>query len=178
LDPMISAAEQELEGARVTDRSEVVLADAGYWSNGHIDALDVRAERDASHPLAEREGDQPATNRNSGWSRNGTAPCRSELISKSRFSAHCSIGAGGVEMLVSGPKQVPGEASAVGLATGVPTNGWQRAGPQAHRPVQASGHGRPVSLRRAARGARARRAAGTRAGTDGPPAARARALVQ
>ncbi len=42
LDPMISAAEQELEGASVTDRPEVVLADAGYWSNGHIDALRER----------------------------------------------------------------------------------------------------------------------------------------
>jgi transposase len=42
LDPMISAAEQELEGAGITDRPEVVLADAGYWSNGHIDALRER----------------------------------------------------------------------------------------------------------------------------------------
>jgi len=42
LDPMISAAEQELEGAGVTDRPEVVLADAGYWSNGDIDGLRQR----------------------------------------------------------------------------------------------------------------------------------------
>jgi transposase len=42
LDPMISAAERELEGAGVTERPEVVLADAGYWSNGHIDALRER----------------------------------------------------------------------------------------------------------------------------------------
>lgn len=42
LDPMISAAERELEGASVTERPEVVLADAGYWSNGHIDALRER----------------------------------------------------------------------------------------------------------------------------------------
>jgi transposase len=42
LDPMISAAERELEGAGVTDRPEVVLADAGYWSNGYIDALRER----------------------------------------------------------------------------------------------------------------------------------------
>ena len=50
-------------------------------------------------------------------------------------------------MLVSGPKQVPGEASAVGLATGVPTNEWQRAGPQAHRPGPVSLHGPVRKLR-------------------------------
>ena len=42
LDPMISAAERELEGAGVTEHPGVVLADAGYWSNGHIDALRER----------------------------------------------------------------------------------------------------------------------------------------
>jgi transposase len=42
LDPMITAAERELEGAGVTERPEVVLADAGYWSNGHIDSLRER----------------------------------------------------------------------------------------------------------------------------------------
>lgn len=42
LDPMIAAAERELESAGVTERPGVVLADAGYWSNGHIDALRER----------------------------------------------------------------------------------------------------------------------------------------
>ena len=42
LDPMISAAERELEDAGVKARPEVVLADAGYWSNGHIDSLRER----------------------------------------------------------------------------------------------------------------------------------------
>jgi transposase len=42
LDPMITAAECELEAAGVTERPEVVLADAGYWSNGHIDRLRAR----------------------------------------------------------------------------------------------------------------------------------------
>ncbi len=42
LDPMVSAAERELEGAGVTERPEVVLADAGYWSNDHIDRLRER----------------------------------------------------------------------------------------------------------------------------------------
>jgi len=42
LDPMISAAERELEGAGVKAPPEVILADAGYWSNGHIDSLRER----------------------------------------------------------------------------------------------------------------------------------------
>jgi transposase len=42
LDPMIRAAERELEGAGVKERPEVVLADAGYWSNDHIDSLRER----------------------------------------------------------------------------------------------------------------------------------------
>jgi transposase len=42
IDPMISAAERELAEAGVTERPEVVLADAGYWSNAHIDRLRER----------------------------------------------------------------------------------------------------------------------------------------
>jgi transposase len=42
LEPMVSAAQRELEDAGVKDRPEVVLADAGYWSNSHIDALRER----------------------------------------------------------------------------------------------------------------------------------------
>ena len=42
LDPMVSAAERELEGAGVSEQPEVVLADAGYWSNDHIDSLRER----------------------------------------------------------------------------------------------------------------------------------------
>jgi hypothetical protein len=42
LDPMVCAAERELAGAGVNDRPEVVLADAGYWSNEHIDAIRQR----------------------------------------------------------------------------------------------------------------------------------------
>jgi hypothetical protein len=42
LDPMVSAAERELEAAGVKQRPEVVLADAGYWSNEHIDSLRER----------------------------------------------------------------------------------------------------------------------------------------
>jgi transposase len=42
LDPMINAAEDELQKAGVEGTPGVVLADAGYWSNGHIDALRER----------------------------------------------------------------------------------------------------------------------------------------
>jgi len=42
LDPMIATAERELQSAGVQDRPGVVLADAGYWSNGHIDSLRER----------------------------------------------------------------------------------------------------------------------------------------
>ncbi len=42
LEPMISSAERELDGAGVAERPGVILADAGYWSNGHIDSLRER----------------------------------------------------------------------------------------------------------------------------------------
>jgi transposase len=42
LDPMVSAAERELADAGVEERPQVVLADAGYWSNEHIDRLRER----------------------------------------------------------------------------------------------------------------------------------------
>jgi transposase len=42
LDPMIAAAERELNGAGIDERPGVVLADAGYWSNDHIDSLRER----------------------------------------------------------------------------------------------------------------------------------------
>jgi hypothetical protein len=42
LDPMITRAEDELQAAGVEDRPGVVLADAGYWSNNHIDSLRER----------------------------------------------------------------------------------------------------------------------------------------
>jgi transposase len=42
LDPMISTAERELKDAGITEHPKVVLADAGYWSNEHIDRLRER----------------------------------------------------------------------------------------------------------------------------------------
>jgi transposase len=42
LNPMITAAERELATAGVEESPGVVLADAGYWSNEHIDSLRER----------------------------------------------------------------------------------------------------------------------------------------
>jgi transposase len=42
LDPMIATAERELQRAGVKEKPGVVLADAGYWSNHHIDSLRER----------------------------------------------------------------------------------------------------------------------------------------
>jgi transposase len=42
LEPIVSAAERELSAAALSERPEVVLADAGYWSNEHIDSLRER----------------------------------------------------------------------------------------------------------------------------------------
>ena len=42
LNPMTSAAERELADAGVGESPGVVLADAGYWSNDHIDSLRER----------------------------------------------------------------------------------------------------------------------------------------
>jgi transposase len=42
LDPVVQAAQRELERAGVTEGPGVVLADAGYWSNEHIDSLRAR----------------------------------------------------------------------------------------------------------------------------------------
>jgi Transposase DDE domain len=37
LEPMLTAARAELQAAGVTDRPEVVLADAGYWHQGQME---------------------------------------------------------------------------------------------------------------------------------------------
>jgi ABC-type hemin transport system substrate-binding protein len=42
LEPSVTATERELSAAGVTERPDVVVADAGYWSNDHIDALRAR----------------------------------------------------------------------------------------------------------------------------------------
>ena len=40
--PMVQAAERELAEAGIEERPEIVLADAGYWSNEHLDRLRER----------------------------------------------------------------------------------------------------------------------------------------
>jgi transposase len=42
LEPVVTAAERELHAVGVEQLPQVVLADAGYWSNDHIDALRAR----------------------------------------------------------------------------------------------------------------------------------------
>lgn len=54
LEPMIATAERQLRSAGVEAKPGVVLADAGYWSNGHIDAL-----RGARHDPARRARHEP-----------------------------------------------------------------------------------------------------------------------
>ena len=64
LAPMIAAAERELQGAGLRESPGVVLADAGYWANRHIDALRARGIT----PLiaADTKGNQPRKTRLGG----------------------------------------------------------------------------------------------------------------
>jgi hypothetical protein len=39
LEPIVTAAREELQAAGITDAPEVVLADAGFWNSPHIEAL-------------------------------------------------------------------------------------------------------------------------------------------
>jgi transposase len=64
LHPMVAAAERELERAGIDERPEVVLADAGYWSNGHIDALRERGMTPIVAPDTTRN--RPRKNRRGG----------------------------------------------------------------------------------------------------------------
>ena len=63
LEPMIDATERELEAAGVAERPEVILADAGYWSNEQIDNLRARGklplvspEQSKARPRKTRQG--------------------------------------------------------------------------------------------------------------------------
>jgi len=55
LDPMVWAADRELERAGVDERPGVVLADAGYWSNAHIGRLRERGSPRSSPPMPTTE---------------------------------------------------------------------------------------------------------------------------
>src|SRR3954452_8574012 len=54
LRPMIIAAEEELDAAGVTGRLDVVLADAGYWTNSAIEALAAEGLQTLVAPDADR----------------------------------------------------------------------------------------------------------------------------
>jgi transposase len=54
LRPMITAAEEELHAAGVTDRLDIVLADAGYWTNSAIEALAAEGLQPLVAPDADR----------------------------------------------------------------------------------------------------------------------------
>jgi transposase len=63
LEPMVDAAERELEAAGVEENPEVILADAGYWSNEQIDNLRAKGrlplvspEQTKARPRKTRQG--------------------------------------------------------------------------------------------------------------------------
>lgn len=60
LAPMIESAEAELEGAGIAHEPGVVLADAGYWANEHIDRLRAKGMTPLVAPDADsRAGPRP-----------------------------------------------------------------------------------------------------------------------
>ncbi len=62
LEPMVSAAEHELQAAGVTDTPEVVLADAGYWHQAQMEGIVSRGIQVLIPPDAgKRKGSRP------GW---------------------------------------------------------------------------------------------------------------
>jgi transposase len=65
LEPMITAAQSELEQAGVSDAPGVVLADAGYWNGPHIDALVARGMQVLVRPDADTRK-QPSRIRRGG----------------------------------------------------------------------------------------------------------------
>ena len=69
LSPMTDATVRELESAGVSDRPSVILADAGYWNEQHMD--DVTAEHGLNvlipHDSSRRKGPRP------GWTTRGVA---------------------------------------------------------------------------------------------------------
>jgi transposase len=65
LEPMITAAQTELEQAGVSDALGVVLADAGYWNGPHIDTLVARGMQVLVRPDADTRK-QPSRIRRGG----------------------------------------------------------------------------------------------------------------
>jgi len=94
LDPMVSAAEQELKQAGVSERPEVVLADAGYWSNEHIDRLRERGITHSSPRMRtaarDREGRASAAPTTSCEGRSKRRRARSSTPGAREWSSRCS----------------------------------------------------------------------------------------
>ena len=65
LTAMVTAAEEELHAAGVTDGLDIVLADAGYWKNSAIEALAGQGIRPLVAPDADRRK-QPRPGRRGG----------------------------------------------------------------------------------------------------------------
>ena len=65
LRPMIAAAEEELHAAGLSERLDIVLADAGYWTNNAIEALAAEGLQPLVAPDADRRK-EPRPGRRSG----------------------------------------------------------------------------------------------------------------
>ena len=63
--PMINSACRELQTAGVTDAPQIVLADAGYWTNEAIETLSARGIQMLVAPDADRRK-EPRPGRRSG----------------------------------------------------------------------------------------------------------------
>jgi transposase len=88
LDPMIAAAERELAEAGVKERPEVVLADAGYWSNEHIDRLRERGIT----PLVAADATEARARAKPGWAGPMTSCAESSAPKRAPISTHADSG--------------------------------------------------------------------------------------
>jgi hypothetical protein len=81
LEPMLDAAQRELQGAGVSDQPDVVLADAGYWHPDQMDAIVGRGIQVLVLPdSGKRKGTRP------GWDGGAYAFMR-RVLSTERGSA-------------------------------------------------------------------------------------------
>ena len=77
LEPMVSAAQSELEKAGITDTPEVVVADAGYWHQAQMESIVGRGIQVLVPPdTSKRKGARP------GWDAGAYAFMRRVLASE------------------------------------------------------------------------------------------------
>ena len=80
LEPMVSATQTELAAAGVTDRLEVVVADAGYWHQKQIQAVIDRGIQVLIPPDAGKRRDTRYERQHRAWyRRTGSDTIRREL---------------------------------------------------------------------------------------------------